>query len=280
MRKMYLAIFLVILVVLIFVGCKSFVPSFEITTQPGEEITGIQDNNVPTVENDNTATTKAPSTEEQTTKDISERETEGPVIENPAPSASEYDILKSGSFHMVGSMVDRSGTAAPMEVAVTGNSIYMLSDFEGAKMGMLVSNDTVYMIYPEKKAYLELSDSIMNMAGLDINELVSSDQINFSSYGNLNEADFVTEEVYNGKTCQVYHFDGADGSETRVIMNGTELMRLASYNSSGKFLSSTDIDSISGTVPADKSAPPSNFKAYKGITGMMSFMTLLGDLME
>ncbi|MBE6715990.1 MAG: hypothetical protein E7573_03630 [Ruminococcaceae bacterium] len=285
MRKMYLAIFLIILVVLVFVGCKSFVPSFEITT-PGEEITDSQGEtqDAPSVNNNTDPTQEVTQPQDgnegTTSVSINENETSGPVIDNPAPASSEYDILKSGSFHMIGSMVDRSGTAAPMEVAVTGNSIYMLSDFEGAQMGMLVSNDTVYMIYPAKQAYLELSDSIMSMAGLEIDELISSDQINFSSYGDLNKADSVTEETYDGKTCQVYHFNADDGGETRVYMSGTELMRLATYNASGKFLSSTDIETISATVPADKSAPPSSYKGYKGLTGMMSFMTLLGDLME
>ena len=38
-----------------------------------------------------------------------------------------------------------------MEIAITPDSIYMLSDFSGASMGMLVKDETVYMVYPEKK---------------------------------------------------------------------------------------------------------------------------------
>ncbi len=293
MKKMYLAIFLIILVVLVFAGCKSFMPSFELTTAPTEdniqqgEIPGNSGNNqVITPGEQNTlpqgsgdVSTTAPSVT-QGSQGNQGSAGEGTSVPNNAPQSSEYDILKSGSFYMTGSMVDSSGMSSPMEVAVTPNSVYMLADFEGEAMGMLVSDDCVYMIYPAKKAYLELSDSIMSMAGLDVNELISTDQINFGSYGELSEADSVTEEAYNGKVCQVYHFFGAEGGESRVFMNGTEIVRIASYDKNGKFLTSTDIENITGNVPADKSAPPKSYKAYKGITGMMSFMTLLGDVMQ
>lgn len=294
MKKMYLAIFLIILVVLVFAGCKSFMPSFELTTAPteddfqqgeipgGNEVPGNSGGNNQVITPGEQNTLPQGSGDVATTAPVGNQggSNEGPSVPNNAPQKSEYDILKSGSFYMTGSMVDSSGMSSPMEVAVTPNSVYMLADFEGEAMGMLVADDCVYMIYPAKKAYLELSDSIMSMAGLDIDDLISTDQINFGSYGELSEADSVTEEAHNGKACQVYHFVTSEGGESRVFMNGTEIVRIASYDKNGKFLTSTDIENITGSVPADKSAPPKSYKAYKGITGMMSFMTLLGDVMQ
>lgn len=287
MKKMYLAIFLIILVIFVFAGCLSFSGTLSTsTTDPEEETSYLEEDDDtttvyvdPTPEETTTeasseTTTAAPVSTETTTEEVT-----GDVIQNQAPASSEYDILKSGSFHMVGSMVDQTGMDAPMEIAITPNSIYMLSDFSGVPMGMLIKDESVYMIYPDKSAYLELSDSLMSMAGLDIDELVSSDSINFGSYGDLATADKVTEVVHDGRTCQVYHFT-LDSGESRVYMDGTKLVRLASYDTNGKFITSTDIDSISSTVPADKSAPPSNYKAYKGMTGMFSFMTLLEGVLE
>ncbi len=194
-------------------------------------------------------------------------------IQNEIPSSSEYDILRSGYFHMTGTIIDGTGVNSPMEMAITPDSIYMLSDFNGVDMGMLIKDNKLYMICPDKRAYLELSDSLMSMAGLDISELTDSDAIDFSSYGNLSEADSVTEVTHNGRMCQVYRFK-VDSGETRVYLDGTKLVRLSSYDRNGKFLSATDISTISSNVPADKSAPPSGFKVYKGMTGMLSFMSL------
>ena len=288
MKKMPLAIFLIILVVFVFAGCLSFSGTLSTSTTEAEDETFYESPEnttsvVVTPDNQENITSAVESTVAENTTGAATEATTAPSnekpIQNTAPASSEYDILKGGSFHMVGTMVDKTGVNAPMEVAITPNSIYMLSDFSGVPMGMLIKNDTVYMIYPDKKAYLELSDSLMSMAGLDISELTSSDTINFGSYGNLSEANSVTEVTHNGIVCQVYHFK-VDSGESRVYMDGTRLVRLASYDSNGKFLTATDISTITSTVPADKSAPPASFKAYKGVTGMFSFMTLLEGVIE
>lgn len=291
MKKMYLAIFLIVLVVFVFAGCLSFSNTLGSSMlENGEEESVVNSDTtavyVTDVQETTTYTQEDTPSQENTTAEntvveqtASQEEPSSSSVNVTVPTVSEYDILKSGNFYMKGSMIDTSGTEAPMEIAITKDSIYMLSDFSGASMGMLIKDDSVYMIYPDKQAYLELSDSIMSMAGLDIDELVSSDSINFSSYGALSDAASITEEACNGHSCTVYHFNVSSG-ESRVYMDGTKLVRLASYDSSGKFLTSTDIDTISSTVPADKSAPPSSYKAYKGVTGMFSFMTLLEDVME
>ena len=287
MKKMSLAIFLIILVAFVFAGCLSFSGTLSTsTTEPEDETSfGVTDNTTSVVIPDNQENTTGSAVipgPEGTTASSPEATTAPAVetpIQNPAPVSSEYEILKSGSFHMVGTMVDKTGIDAPMEVAITPDSIYMLSDFSGVPMGMLIKDNKVYMIYPDKKAYLELSDSLMSMAGLDVSELTNSDTINFGSYGNLSEADSVTEVTHNGRVCQVYHFK-VDSGESRVYLDGTKLVRLSSYDKNGKFLTATDITTISGNVPADKSAPPASFKAHKGMTGLFSFMTLLEGVIE
>ncbi len=285
---MPLAIFLIILVVFVFAGCLSFSGTLSTSTTEAEDETfyELPENTtsvVVTPENQENITSAVETTVAENTTGAAPEATTAPSnekpIQNTAPASSEYDILKGGSFHMVGTMVDKTGVNAPMEVAITPDSIYMLSDFSGVPMGMLIKNNTVYMIYPDKKAYLELSDSLMSMAGLDISELTNSDTINFGSYGNLSEANSVTEVTHNGIVCQVYHFK-VDSGESRVYMDGPRLVRLASYDNNGKFLTATDISTITSTVPADKSAPPASFKAYKGVTGMFSFMTLLEGVIE
>lgn len=197
-----------------------------------------------------------------------------------APASSEYDIVRSGTFHIKGSMVDSTGTTSPLEMAVTPDSVFMLSEFsEGVDIAMLVKNDIMYMIYPKEKAYMEMSDSLMKMAGLDVDEMISSDAVDFTEYGALSEAYYVVDEIYNGIDCKVYYIKDASEGSMRVYMNGDRLLRFAKYSPDGVFLSATEVEYISATVPADRSAPSADYKAYKGITGMAGFMGLLSDVM-
>lgn len=277
MKKMYLAVFLIILIAVVFCGCLSFsntlIPEVE-----KDETTTAAENRVTQYETVSETQADIEPESQSTAPSQNASDTEAETIDIDPPTSSEFDVLKSGTFYMKGGMTDSSGALSPMEIAMTPSSMFVLSDFNGASMGILIKDNSVYMIYEDEKAYLELSDSIMQMAGLDINELTSSGSIDFSSLGSLSEAQSVTQEEYNGRTCQVYHFENTESGEKRIYMDGTKLIRIAMYSTSGKFVSATEIDSISSSVPAGKSSPPSDYKAYKGITGMISFMTLIGDL--
>lgn len=277
MKKMYLAIFLIILVAVVFCGCLSFSNTLGNIGQTDSAGNVLPDDYT----NENGEINPIYSIPEvpEETIPVEVTDSSGGTITIAVPDLSEFDILKNGSFYMKGSMTDSSGVSTPMEMAITPDSMFMLSDFSGASMGMLIRDDALYMIYADKKAYLELSESIMSMAGMDMDELTGSmDELDFSKLGNLTDADNITEEAFNGRKCQVYHFVNADGTEKRIYMDNTKLIRMATYSSSGKFLSATDIESISAAVPADKVSPPSSYKAYKGVTGMFSFMTLIEDL--
>lgn len=289
MKKMYLAIFLIILIVVVFAGCISFSNPIELTTMAssddvnqsqGNEQSQLPQGNGDVNAGETSASVPDVTAPSQSAGENATSEGETVLTNVQVPASNEYDILRSGSFYMKGSLIDQTGVAAPMEIAITPSSVYMLSDFSGATMGLLISNDVLYMIYEDKQAYLELSDSIMNMAGLNMDEFDVTDTLDFSSYGSLSDANKVTEENYNGRTCQVYHFSRADSGETRIYMDNSKLVRIATYTSSGKFASSNEVEYITGTVPADKSAPPANYKHHKGITGMFSFMTLLEGVME
>lgn len=292
MKKMYLAIFLIILTAVVFAGCISFSNPIELTTNDSfadddyyvNNPQGNMQNQNPQGGSQDANTQGGPSSSDPsasvTAPSGNQAEQESAVQNIQVPASNEYDILRTGSFYMKGSLIDQTGTATPMEIAITPSSVFMLSDFSGATMGLLIANDVLYMIYTDKQAYLELSDSLMKMAGMDMNELDVSGSLDFSSYGSLAEANKVTEENYNGRVCQVYHFTKDEGGETRIYMDNSKLVRIATYTSSGKFTSSNEIEYITGSVPADKCAPPANYKKYKGITGMMSFMTLMEDVAQ
>ena len=221
---------------------------------------------------------EAPSkTPEKNTEPSSQAQTEPDITTPSTNSDNEFDYLRSGNFYLKGTMTDSSGTSAPLEMAITPGSVYMLSNFEGANMGMLVSGKKTYMIYEDKKSYLELSSSVLKYMGMDTEDLISANELDYSQY-ELSKADQKTTDNVNGVNCDVYIFNSEFGT-TRFYMNGNKLVRFATFNSNGSADTVNDIEIITGAVPADKSAPPAGYKAYTGVTGMFSFMSLLSDLM-
>ncbi len=288
MKKMYLAIFLIILVAFVFAGCLSFSSSL-VTGPTTEEFDETEYNTPVDLPDATTSVYVDPSVTQpggeqtdiqQTTEASSQNNVENTTGSSGSqnitvPAGNEFDILKSGSFYMTGTMIDSTGTVAPLEMAITPSSIYMSSSMDGIDIGiMIVDGKTMYMLYPKKKAYLEMTDAVMEMTGMNIDEFSASAEFDFSEFGDLTSADSVTEEVLNGRKCQVYTV--SKGGETRKIyLDGKKLVRFASYSASGKLLSASDITSITGNVPADKSAPPKDYKAYKGMIGMGTFMAML-----
>ncbi len=211
-------------------------------------------------------TTTLPSNELNTT-----------VPAQPANTTNnEFEYLKNGNFYIQGTMTDSSGQQLPLEMAVTDNSIYMLSNFEGAAMGMLINDGTTYMIYPAEKSYLELSQTVLKAMGMDTTDLISSADLNYSQY-DLENADSTTKENLNGTECTVYIYNNSSGS-TRFFMNGNKLVRFATYDANGNPDTINDVGYITNQVPADKINPPADYKEYKGLTGMFSFISLLSDV--
>lgn len=229
------------------------------------------------------ATEDKPSVQEDSSSSEAETTTDGEepstALVPPAGSEEEYDVLRSGYCYISGSMTDSSGFDAPMEMAISPDSLYMLSEFEGTEMGMIVKSDSIYMIYTEKKAYLKLAESEMEVVGMSMDEFNMAEGIDFDTLPELDEAEKTSEVTHNGHNCTVYHFVNADGSEKRVYMDGKEVIRIADFTSSGSFLSATDIDVLTATIPEGKIDPPADYTAYEGLEGMFEFFMLLEDFM-
>ena len=191
-------------------------------------------------------------------------------------TANEFEYLRKGTFYLQGTMTDSTGQSLPLEMAVTPNSVYMLSNFEGAAMGMLINDGTTYMIYPAEKSYLELSSAVMKAMGMSTTDLISSADLDYSKY-DLAKADSTSTENVNGANCTVYIYNNTSGS-TRFFMDGNKLVRFATYTADGTPDVINEIGYISDQVPADKISPPADYKKYSGLTGMFSFISLLGDV--
>ena len=184
---------------------------------------------------------------------------------------NEYDILRSGTFYITGFITD-SGVTQPLEIAITPNSVYMLTKMEGVDMGMLQQNGKLYMLYPAKKIYMEMSSILMNMMGMDDDELLDISNLGFADMLPLSDADTVADGEFNGSACKIYTFNKDDGSRTVVYMNGNKLLGFEDVSSSGT--STTIITSITSEIPADIANLPSGYKKV----GMFRFMNELNGI--
>lgn len=238
--------------------------------EPGTLIPGGQD--ASTAYTDPYTTTNAGGT----TANHNEPTTQGsvPTTQAPVSSANEYDIFRSGTFYAKGQMKDEEGIN-PLEMAITPKSIYMLTKFDSTDMAILVSSGTTYLIYPQGKAYLEMSSMVMNMMGLNADDMLNTDELGFSDMEPLSKAQSTSKATLNGQNCTLYTFQKPDGSLSKVYMNGNKLVGVEAYEGT-KMVSATYFDFITANVPADKIDPAAGYKK----TGLFDFMSMLGEVLE
>lgn len=275
MKKMYLFIFLVVLIALVFAGCLSFSNGINPMIKDNTDSNLTSDiSQVPDVTENNSdiyPTQENPAPVPDVTADMPDVTVEGEIAQVPANN--EYEVLRHGTFYAKGSMIESNGKKTPMEIAIGDDSVYMLSDFEGKDMGVLI-NDQMYMIYPEGKCYLEISKTLLKLMGQSQDDLIDIDSLKVFEGDPLSAAKEIKYENLNGHNCTVYIFKTPSGKEKRVYMDGERLIRFADYNG-GQFSSSYDFDFVKAQIPADKSAPPQSYQKYEGVGGVYKFMTLL-----
>ena len=306
MKKMLLTvIFIIVLALLVLAGCVSFstnIPDLNDTTDDissieepvtyepathyvpatdelGEDVTDAEGSQVYVPVTDEPSgvyetTAYDPGMQGQQNVPTTQGQQNVPTTQASVSAANEYDIFRSGTFYAKGQMKDEEGVN-PLEMAITPDSIYMLTKFDNTNMAILVSSGKTYLIYPQGKAYLEMSSTVMNMMGLNTDDLISSDGLGFSDMEPLNKAQGTSKATLNGQNCTVYSFAKADGSTSKVYMNGNKLVGIEAYEGT-RITSATYFDFITASVPADKINPDTSYKK----TGIFDFMSMLGEVLE
>lgn len=186
------------------------------------------------------------------------------------PENTEYDILRSGHFYMVGTITSSDGTVSPVDLAVTDSSMYVGINMEDMNLGAFVdSNNKVFLLSEDAKGYIELSNTLLSFVGIDMTELTSADFDDFSAMPLLNTASAVNDTSVNGTPCKEYVLENSDGSQLNVYLNGTKLLKYITIDESGKIDTISEVTSITSDIPAGKSSIPPDYKKYSGITGMI-----------
>ena len=195
-----------------------------------------------------------------------------------AASSAQYDILRSGTFYLEGSMSD-GGAFLPLKLGVSSSLVYLESTVDGVTLGYLASGKNIYVLNPAKKNYCKVSGLTASLLGGE--ELMSEaelrsyiDELGISSMKNLSQANDVQDAMLNSTPCTAYTFNNANGTKTRVFISGSRLLGFDLINAAGQLDTRILIDSITATVPT---LPP---KDYSNTVTMILFAAGLADQLK
>lgn len=189
---------------------------------------------------------------------------------------NEYDIYRSGSFYIKGSLFD-GVSRQPMEIGMDGDVIYMTTEYKGAQIaGQLVGQD-LYMIIPSEECFHKMDKTELEALEMNERDLIPIDPRNFRELPSLQDADSITEGICNGRPCILYSFDMPNGCRFVVAMDGDKLLYTENYTASGNFLDGMYFDSVSASMPERMKEPGAGNKRILMVT---TFMTILQKFMQ
>ncbi len=214
MKKMqYTVIFLIILAVLVFAGCKLFSGDNGTTDEPIESETPVsQDTTLEpgsdepagsdASEPQDTSESAAPTDPTEPSESVSDStdgdsgETTTEVVSDPTvppatdpsgsgepttagnvpvvTSSTEYDIMRSGCFYMKGTMYDGK-ERNPISLGIDDDTVYMESSMDGVTLGFLLEEGSTYLLAPQQKVYCELGSFLSSI--LEDSGMLSQEEI-------------------------------------------------------------------------------------------------------
>ena len=212
--------------------------------------------------------------QQPTTKPTQPHTTQPPTTQPQAKS--EYDIYRSGTFYIKGNATDENGVQQPMELAMTPNTVYMVTQLDGAEVGVMITEKKTYMVYSNAKIYCELSSVLMKAVDLDIETVKAEAQKGYTKLPPLSKTTPVGTKNVNGYNCTQYKFPSEDGGWNIVSISGNKLVQCQGFNADGSIFNTVNFTTVTANVPKDKMSPPSNFNKVN----MISFMAELSKVIE
>lgn len=185
---------------------------------------------------------------------------------------AQLELIASGTFYFKGSMTDENGETTPMEMACYPGGSYMASEMEGVTIGFMNIGEEYYMVFPAGECALLLDEEVCKTMDLDPTEMKMD--TSSLSLGEVKDELLVdtADALLDNRivTCRTYQ--QPSGNFVKTYIHEGYLARMSQVAADGTTVSTMDIEILTGSIPADKSAIPDNYKIYNGSIGMMSFM--------
>ena len=157
----------------------------------------------------------------------------------------------SGNYYLEG-VVYSEGEVMPLILATDGKNYEFTANYSGVSLGMLLLDDSTYMVLPREKQYAALSDTLISALDLDSGLGVNDFQAITKENDGINNANVTQYSVtINGVAglCTIYTF--AD-SYFKLYSIGDELIQIESYDLDDVMTIQIVVDEISAQIPADQ----------------------------
>ncbi len=163
-------------------------------------------------------------------------------------TAADIQTFINGVFYLEGTMyTEDSDDGMNVNIAMNGQqAIQITTTMSGIYLGIYHEGDKTYVINVAQNTYLELTDSIRKMLGLDDLDMsvdLSSDDGAVTKYYNvkINGTDGICSEVTS-----------TEGNVTKLYTMGDKLVQVDSYDKDNNLTSRIVVSSITATIPSNQ----------------------------
>lgn len=141
-------------------------------------------------------------------------------------------------------------TGDPLAMSLNGDNFEILTNLDGTEVSVMKVEGAMYIKRPATKQYIELTDTAMDMLGLE------ADSFNFS----FSDADFETMQsklfatydiTVNGESGVCHEYKNGETTFKFYSVNGN-LKQIDTYDASGSISSQISISYFSESIPGDQ----------------------------
>lgn len=170
---------------------------------------------------------------------------------NNSDFAAQSAIIEayiSGNYY-ISAVIDADGERMNMDMALRGKDFQTTVDMDGQALTIIYMNNGIYLVDENSKKYIEFSQTLLAMSGIDLSELSQmTEELDLSKY-NFTGMDISQTEL-NGYTADCYTYYTADSSIFFYFV-GTELKRIDYGDADGNIGITMDVYQFSPTYPAN-----------------------------
>lgn len=197
-------------------------------------------------------------------------------IENPgetvanAQVAADINTFIKGVFYLEGTMyTEDSKDGMNVNIAMNGqNAIQITTTMSGIYLGIYHEGDNTYVINLAQNTYLELTEGVRKMLGLDEMDM----NVDLSSAEEGSDTKYYNVKI-NGNDGLCSEVTAKDGNITRLYTIGDKLVQVDSYDKDNNLTSRIVVSAFSASIP-------SNQLTLNGLTKASSFYSFFSKMAE
>lgn len=161
---------------------------------------------------------------------------------------AEAELFRTNRYYLEGTIYS-GDQKMPVILATDGKNIQLTATMSGISFGVLVLDDTTYVIQPSSKVYTELSDLLVKTLGID--DLNVSEFQGMGEGENENSVVKQTAVTINGDAgvCTDFIYDD---TSIKLYSIGDKLIQVESLDEKGNISMQIVVDYISAQIPSDQ----------------------------